>query len=83
MLMKVVSVRDAKVETFSQPFFYVTVGQAIRSFADEVARDGSDFAKHPEDFALFLLGVYDDQKGSFTSLPQPEQIALALDHVKV
>ena len=83
MLLQVCAVRDAKTEVFSQPMFFVTKGVAIRSFHDEVNRAGSDIQKHAEDFAMFSLGVFDDQKGSFTSLPQPEQIALALDCVKV
>lgn len=79
MILQVCSVRDAKTEVFSQPMFFVTKGVAIRSFHDEVNRAGSDLAKHAEDFALFSLGVFDDQKGSFDCLAQPEQIALAMD----
>lgn len=79
MLMQVCSVRDSKTEVFSHPMFFVTRGVAIRSFHDEVNRAGSDLEKHAEDFAMFCLGIFDDQKGSFTCLPQPEQIALALD----
>lgn len=83
MLLQVCSVRDAKTEIFSQPMFFVTKGVAIRAFHDEVDRAGSDLAKHSEDFALFDLGVFDDQKGSFTCLPQPVQMALAIDCKKV
>lgn len=83
MLMRVVAVRDSKTEAFGQPFFCVTKGYAVRSFADEVQRSGSEFGKHPEDFALFYIGDFDDSLGTFACALAPEQISLAMDHVKV
>lgn len=60
---------------------FLKPGLALRSFGDEVANRDSNLAKHPEDFALFHLGYYDDETGAVTSLPQPEQIALAINYV--
>lgn len=79
MLSQVMSVRDAKTDIFSQPMFFVTKGVAIRAFMDEVQRQGSDVAKHPEDFSLWYLGVFDDQSGAFQGLPAPERLTLAID----
>lgn len=79
MLLQVVAIRDAKTEVFSHPMFFVTKGQAVRSFYDEAVREGSDIKKHVEDFAMFYLGTYDDQTAAFNCILQPEQIALALD----
>lgn len=82
MLLRVCAVRDAKTEVFSHPMFFVTKGVAIRSFFDEAARAGSDIAKHSEDFALFDLGVYDDNTGQFTGNEQPVMMCSAMDAVQ-
>ena len=83
MISGIYAVRDAKTEAFSQPFFFLKPGLALRSFGDEVANRDSNLAKHPEDFALFHLGYYDDETGAVTSLAQPEQIALAINYVSL
>ena len=83
MLYVVCSVRDAKAEAFGQPFFSQQRGIAVRSFADECDRSDSGLNKHPEDYALFHIGNYDDVSGSLVPLEQPVQIALAMDYVKV
>lgn len=79
----VFAVRDAKAEAFGQPFFSLQRGIAVRSFADECSREDSGLYKHPEDYALFHLGEFDDCSGQMVSLEQPLQIALALDYVSV
>lgn len=82
MLQKVFAIRDAKTEAFMRPFFVPTNGVAIRSFSDEVNNRESELAKHPEDYALFELGVFDDSNGSFDLLEQPKSLGLALEFVK-
>lgn len=65
----VVAVFDRAAQLYSRPFFVQAVGQAIRSFTDEVNRKDeqrSEFARHPDDFDLWLLGQFDDQEGRFT-----------------
>ena len=71
MLLRVVAIRDAKTEVYSHPLFFVTKGVAIRSFSDETERTGSEISKHPEDFALFDLGVYDDNLGAIVTGKPP------------
>lgn len=82
MELKVYTVRDAKAEAFMQPFFMRTNGEAIRAFIDSVNREDTQFYSHPEDFALFELGTYDEHSGLFENLPQPLSIARAIDHKK-
>lgn len=62
-----VAVRDAKSEMFGAPMFMNTIGEAIRSFDDGVNRadENSLLHTHPEDFALFQLGSYEDTNGTF------------------
>lgn len=59
------AVFDRASELFGRPFFVAAVGQAVRSFTDEVNRKDSDFFKHPDDFDLYHLATYDDVSGEF------------------
>ena len=64
----VVAVFDRAAQIFGRPFFVQASGQAIRSFTDEVNRTDSErgeFARHPDDFDLWQLAVYDDSLGQF------------------
>lgn len=68
MITKMVAVFDRAVEAYGQPFFVKTVGEAVRSFIDEVNRDGSTFKKHPADYNLYLVGEFDDSTGAVSNL---------------
>lgn len=69
MILKICSVRDRAVDAFGQPIFVKHVGEALRSFKDEISRDGSAFAAHPDDYDLYLCGEYNDEDGSFNTNP--------------
>lgn len=79
MKLGIFSIYDTAVKAFMQPFFAPTKGAAIRSFSDAVNAEGSSFGRHAADYALFLLGEYDDSAGSFVSLPAPERVMLAVE----
>lgn len=69
----VVAVFDRAAQLFGRPFFVAAPGQAIRSFTDEVNRkdaERGEFARHPDDFDLWQLAVYDDGEGKFDSVQQ-------------
>lgn len=57
------SVFDQKAEAYARPFCAPSRGMAVRSFADEVNREDSDFGKHAEDYFLFELGEFDERTG--------------------
>lgn len=83
MILKIFAVRDRATAQFGTPMFLVSVGQAVRSFTDEINRSSSDnqlFA-HPDDFDLFSLGEYDSDTGTF-STSAPEQVCIG-KNVKV
>ena len=65
MIQGMYAVKDRAADAFGRPFFCPTDGLAIRSFMDEVNRSGDDnqLYKHPDDFDLFRLGMYDDSTG--------------------
>ena len=80
MRYKIVSVRDRAVDTFGQPIFVAAIGQAVRSFGDEVKNPQSPFNKHPEDYDLYSLGEFDDSTGEFFT-SRPEQVAVGKDYI--
>lgn len=78
--LKVFAVYDSKMEAYARPFNMLTVGQATRAFADVVNDANTEISKHPEDFTLFLLGEYDEQKGYYENLPAPQALGQALEY---
>lgn len=73
--MKVFSVHDSKAEAFMQPFFLKTVGEAERALSNLVRESDHNFSKYAEDFTLFELGVWNEQKGLFTLYDAPRSVA--------
>lgn len=67
MKMRMYSILDSKVASYSLPFYAQTDASAVRKFSD-VVNDGSvannDYFRHPEDFSLFFVGEFDDSVGS-------------------
>lgn len=76
-----VTVYDMKTEAYLRPFFAMTTGEAIRTFTDSIADPQSMFNRHPADFTLFKIGVYDDSLGVLTSCP-PENLGNALTYMQ-
>lgn len=81
MKIIVVAVRDQKADAFGNPWYAQTTGMALRHFGDALQNtdDANIWRKHPEDFALFHLGSFDQQTGRFELLDSPVQLAIASD----
>lgn len=79
MRMVMVCVRDAKAEIYMRPWFVQTAGAAIRTFSDEVNREDKENAlyNHPGDFALYEVGLFDDQEGKVYSYDIPKLLIQA------
>lgn len=67
MNIKVFSVLDAKIGAFAQPWFSPTREAGIRAFVEATRDPTTMLAKHPEDFALYELGEFNDETGIFSS----------------
>ncbi len=57
------SIFDKKAATYNTPFFCINDGVACRSFSDLVRDHRSTVGQHPEDFALYRLGEFNDLEG--------------------
>lgn len=78
MNMVVCSIRDSKTELYSAPLYFLSVGQAIRSFSDEINRadDKSQFFNHPGDFDLWQVASFNDHSGEFDNVIPPKRLAV-------
>lgn len=69
------AVYDRKAEMFSSPFLEVKDGTAIRAVQDVVINQSDHaFAKHPSDFSLHRLGVFDDETGIIEGQKEPKKV---------
>lgn len=79
--MKVVlAVKDLALGSFLPPFTVPAVGVAVRQFGDEVKSSDSPLSKHPEDYELWRLAMFDEDKGSFHE--SVERVARGVDYIK-
>lgn len=81
MQFKMYSIRDSKAEIFHPPFYKTTHGEAERAFQDLTKDDKSTLSKHPEDFDLYYVGIYDDNTGKIVSPDTPQHIIKAVQFV--
>jgi len=78
MEKKIFAIRDSKSESYNQPFFNHTHGEAERNFAQLASDPKSTVNQFPEDFDLFYLGTYNDQTGEISPLQTPQHVVKAL-----
>lgn len=76
MKLNFYAVYDKAVGAYMRPFVMQSDGQAVRSFSDEVTNTETPLNKHPEDYALFRCGMFDDATGVITS-EEPTPLARA------
>lgn len=80
MLLQIISIYDAALGAYMQPSFVASNGVALRSFSDLVNNPQSEISKHPEDYALYALGTFNDVDGEFF-VEQPKVLVKAKDLV--
>ena len=80
MTLKMFSILDTKSDTFLSPFFFSTAGQATRAFKDLVNDPNTTISRHPGDYRLFIIGLFDDSKGLVTPLETIEPLGYATDY---
>ena len=78
MRLNVYTVYDVASGAYMRPFFMQSDGQALRSFGDIVGDADHEIGKHPEDYSLFRIGTFDDNKGKLGE-ESPECLATALE----
>lgn len=67
---------DKGVQAYMRPFFMQADGQAMRLFGDMAVDAEHDIGKHPEDYALFRIGEYEEESGALIAC-EPRCLARA------
>jgi hypothetical protein len=78
VILKMYSVYDKKALLFGQPNFMLNDQLALRSFSDGVRDTTNAIGKHPDDYALYELGSYNEVNGSIETVTPPLLIAEAI-----
>ena len=76
MKLYLYSIYDSAAKVYNRPFYQHTKGQAIRSFTDLVNDEQSELNKHPADYYLAEMGVFEDDSGSLTQPTPPVKVII-------
>lgn len=82
MKLNIYTIFDTASGVYMRPFFAQSDGQATRSFSDISNDKSHEIGKHPEDYSLYRIGIFDDNKAAITP-EDKECIATALELVAV
>lgn len=78
MELQVFAVYDNVAKAYATPFYMQNKGMAIRAFADNInATEENQLSKHPENFSLYQVATWDDQKGLVTPVERPVLVVTA------
>lgn len=77
---KIFTILDIKTELHSPPFFMNSRGEAVRAFKDLANDQNTTVGKHPADFKLVYIGIWEEEKGMFVNDPH-ESLGFAVDYV--
>lgn len=80
-MKNIYAIYDSKAEAFMTPIFVDKDGQALRDFQDAVMNKDSVFNRHPEDYTLFKIGTYDQNKGKISSLDTPVSMGVGIEYL--
>lgn len=78
MKLKIYSILDTVAQVFSQPYFAINDGMALRAFQHSANDENSNICVHPEQFILHCIGEFDDKTAETTSIT-PKSLGLAIE----
>lgn len=81
MKLEIMSVLDKKARVYCTPFFVTHLAIAVRTFTMGANKPDTNVWAHPEDFALYHLGTFDDENAGCTLHDHPHFVAEAM-HLK-
>jgi hypothetical protein len=65
MKLSIYSVRDVRTQAHHRPFFLQNDAVMKRALIDAVHDENTTFSMHPEDYACYKHGEFDDVTGKF------------------
>lgn len=82
MKLKVFAVFDSAVKTYARPFLMQSTQQAVRAFGDLANDSSTEVHKHPQDYTLFEIAEYDEERGCYENLQTPHSLGVAIEYKK-
>ena len=82
MKLKVCVVYDSKADGYLAPFIARKTEEAIRMFNSTCKDENSNFNKFPNDFTLFEIAEYEDEKAQYLPYETKINLCMASDFVK-
>lgn len=82
MKLLIFSIYDQKAKSWSRPHFGEKVGNVVRQFGDIASDKQHPIGQHPEDYALYQIGQWDDDKGEIKMDATRTSLGMAQDFVK-
>lgn len=76
MIQEILALYDSKARAFNTPIFTPRIEVGLRAIRGAVNAPGTFLHTHPEDYTVFYLGQYDDEKGEFLPLAQARNLGL-------
>ena len=66
----VLALRDLRADNYLPPMYVPNIAIAIRDVSDVLKEKANEiaWAKHPEDYELYQLGIWDNDTSEFTTL---------------
>lgn len=77
MIHQAFAIKDTKAAAFAPPFFMPRMEAAVRAFTDACSGGDTMLTKHPDDFALYCIGEYDDARGLLLGIDDPRFVITA------
>ncbi len=81
MKLMVFTIFDSKNQSHCRPIMQPSSGGMLRSFADLANDKQHPIGQHPEDYALYRVGEWDDETGKMVHDEKDTSLGRALDFV--
>lgn len=81
MKLSLFAILDTATAAYENPWVAPTTAAALRAFGDAVKQPESPFAKHPADYLLHAIGIFDTETGTIEPHQVPMLVARATEHV--
>lgn len=84
MQLNLYTVYDSKAQAYLPPFCSPNDATAIRTFETAVSQEDHDFGRHAEDYSLWSIAMFDQEKGhldpkTLTCISQAHEIRAYLN----
>ena len=79
MGLKVFSIFDSKAGVYARPFCMTSAGTAMRVFGDMANDENDPVGQHAEDYTLFEIGTFDEDRGLIVSEATPRSLCNGIE----